>query len=63
MDNAQTRTLQRALRIAGSLESLASALRTDVDTLQTWLSGESRASTQAYLKALDIVAQGERYRG
>jgi hypothetical protein len=63
MENAQTRTLQRALRITGSLESLASALATDVDTLQTWLSGENRATTDAYLRALDIVAQGERYRG
>lgn len=62
MDNAQTRTLQRALGITGSMESLACALATDVGTLQAWLSGESRATTEAYLKALDIVARGERYR-
>jgi DNA-binding transcriptional regulator YiaG len=59
-DNAQTRTLQRALSIAGSAERLAAALATDVDTLRSWLAGEARASTDAYLKALDIVARGER---
>jgi hypothetical protein len=61
-DNAQTRTLRRALSIAGSLQCLAAALATDVETLESWLAGEHRATTEAYLTALDIVAQGERYR-
>jgi DNA-binding transcriptional regulator YiaG len=60
MDTAQTRTLQRALEIKGSVEALAAALGTEVETLRKWLSGEARATTQAYLKALDIVAQGPR---
>jgi hypothetical protein len=60
--NAQTRTFQRALSITGSAERLAIALATNVETLQTWLAGESRAPTEAYLKALDIVAEGERHR-
>jgi DNA-binding transcriptional regulator YiaG len=41
---------------------LAIALATNVETLQAWLAGESRAPTEAYLKALDIVAEGERHR-
>ena len=56
MENAHTRTLTRALEITGSLENLAFALDTDVEALRTWLSGQSRAPADAYLKALDIVS-------
>ena len=55
-DTPQTRTLRRALEIAGSSETLARMLQCEVATLLIWLAGEQPTPAQVYLKALDIVS-------
>jgi len=55
-DTPQTRTLRRALEIAGSAEALAAMLHCDARSLLTWLAGEQATPSQVYLKALDIVS-------
>jgi hypothetical protein len=55
-DTPQTRTLRRALEIAGSAEALALRLQCDARRLSGWLAGEEPTPSQVYLKALDIVS-------
>jgi DNA-binding transcriptional regulator YdaS (Cro superfamily) len=57
-NNAQTRTLKRAARIAGSEERLAQLLGCEVAQLRVWTSGEQPTPPQVYLRALDIVSRG-----
>ena len=55
-ENAQTRTLRRALEIAGSAERLAELLACDAAKLPHWLSGEQQTPSDVYLRALDVVS-------
>ena len=59
-DTAQTRTLKRALAIAGSVEHLAEALECGAAELGLWLGGDKSTPTDVYLRALDIVSGGPR---
>jgi hypothetical protein len=56
VDGPQTRTLRRALEIAGSPERLAAALNLRLAELQAYLSGARPVPQAVYLMALDIVA-------
>jgi DNA-binding transcriptional regulator YdaS (Cro superfamily) len=55
---AQTRTLQRALEIAGTMEALAVRLGASSAELSVWLSGERPTPSHVYLLALDVVSRG-----
>lgn len=57
-ENSVTRTLARALRAMGSLESLAEYLGVSQAQLVQWLTGNGRPPTPIYLRALDLVARG-----
>ena len=57
-NNAQTRTLKRAAKIAGSEDKLARLLGCDVAQLRLWASGEQPTPPHVYLRALDIVSHG-----
>jgi DNA-binding transcriptional regulator YiaG len=59
MENAQTRTLKRALEIVGSREWLAETLGVALSDLSAWLEGV-RCPHEVFLQALDIVARGLR---
>jgi DNA-binding transcriptional regulator YdaS (Cro superfamily) len=61
-DTAQTRTLHRALDVAGTVEQLARLLGAQPSDLASWLSGARQTPTEIYLRALDMVAQGDRFR-
>jgi len=54
----QQRTLSRAADALGSMERLAEALQVTQAVLADWVAGEAAVPTDAYLKALDIVARG-----
>jgi hypothetical protein len=58
LETAHTRTLQRALKIAGSTESLARALNVPPAELAAWMRGLRPLPTDVYLRALDMVASG-----
>lgn len=57
-DTAQTRTLKRALHIAGGEEKLARILRCEEAQLRSWLAGEEETPSAVYLLALDVVSRG-----
>ncbi len=57
-DTAQTRTLKRALHIAGGEEKLARNLKCDAAQLRRWLAGDEETPSGVYLKALDVVSHG-----
>jgi hypothetical protein len=52
----QTRTLQRALQIAGNAGALAGLLGCDAAQLARWLAGDEPTPAEIYLRALDIVS-------
>lgn len=52
------RTLKRALDIVGSEQRLARRLRVPLNDLQSWLTGEEKPPTTAFLTAVDIVVGG-----
>lgn len=54
-DTTYTRTLRRALQAAGSEEKLAEHLRTPLELLHKWLSGELQPPSDVYRAAFDIV--------
>jgi len=56
MDGSHTRTLQRALETLGSKERLAAALVVPLADLDAYLTGEKPLPHNAYLEALEIVA-------
>lgn len=58
MESAQTRTLERALRLLGSKERLAAALQIPVADLDDYLAGKKRLPYRAFIAAIDIVARG-----
>jgi hypothetical protein len=57
MDGAHVRTLRRALEIVVTKERLAAALEVSGEDLENYLAGERPLPHQAFLDALDIVAQ------
>jgi DNA-binding transcriptional regulator YdaS (Cro superfamily) len=61
-DTPQTRTLKRALKLAGTKEGLAGLLGADISDLSAWLSGDRATPAEIYLRALDLVSQGRLYK-
>jgi hypothetical protein len=57
-NTAQTRTLTRAVKIAGGEEKLAKLLPCDVAQLRRWIAGKEPTPPPVYLRALDIVSNG-----
>ena len=57
-NTAQTRTLQRALEVAGTLDQLAKRLSVKPADLVIWLEGDKPTPSHVYLLALDVVSQG-----
>jgi len=55
---AQTRTLKRALKIAGSEARLVELLGCKPAELRAWSAGERPTPPEVYLRALDIVSLG-----
>ena len=62
MDGAHKRTLERALQIVQSKERLAVALEVPIEELETYMAGERPLPDQAFITALDIVANGKEER-
>ena len=58
VDGAHVRTLERALKVVQTKERLAIALEVPVAELEFYLAGEKPLPNQAYITALDIVANG-----
>jgi len=58
VDTSITRTLGLALRTLGSRERLAAYLGVTEERLGEWLEGRREPPTDAYLRALDLVARG-----
>jgi hypothetical protein len=56
-DDTYTRTLRRAMELAGGETALAAALNTSAEVLSKWLSGELRPPLKMYFAALDIVTK------
>jgi len=56
------RTLQCALRVAGSERSLARKLCVPSEALRKWLAGDESLPTWAFLAAVDVIAEGEPFR-
>jgi DNA-binding transcriptional regulator YdaS (Cro superfamily) len=61
-DTPQTRTLKRALGVAGSTKRLADLLGADISDLSAWLAGDRSTPTDMYMRALDVVSQGHFYK-
>ena len=55
---AQTRTLRRALELAGTLKRLADRLLVSPSDLSSWISGAQPTPPEIYLRALDVVSRG-----
>jgi hypothetical protein len=60
MDGAHSRTLERALKVVETKEQLAVALDLPLDELDKYLTGEEPLPHQAFITALEIVANGRR---
>jgi len=58
MDGAHKRTLERALQVVQTKEGLAVALELPVEQLEACMSGDKVLPHQAFITALDIVANG-----
>jgi hypothetical protein len=56
-DTTHTRTLQRALKVVGSETKLAEELRTSLELLRKWMSGELAPPIRVYFAALDIATR------
>jgi DNA-binding transcriptional regulator YdaS (Cro superfamily) len=54
-DTTYTRTLKRAIEMAGGEAKLAERLGTSPDVLRKWISGELRPPSKVYFAALEIV--------
>jgi hypothetical protein len=55
-DNVYTRTLARAVEIAGGVEALARFLGSSPAEIRKWASGESNAPMPIFLAMVDVVA-------
>ena len=58
VDNAYTRTIQRAIAMIGSAEQLAAQLGASVAEVEAWTVGLEDPPPGIFLKAIDIIAQG-----
>ena len=58
MDGAHSRTLERALKVLETKERLAVALELPVKEIDQYMSGERPLPPEAFVLALDIVANG-----
>jgi hypothetical protein len=58
MDGAHKRTLERALQVVKTKERLAVALEVPLDELEAYMAGNKAVPNQAFITALDIVANG-----
>lgn len=58
MDGAHSRTLERALKLVQTKERLAVALELPLSEMDAYIAGEKALPHQAFLTALDIVANG-----
>lgn len=58
MDGSHKRTLERALEVVRTKERLAIALKMPLEELDAYIAGEKALPHQAYITALDIVANG-----
>ena len=56
-DTTYTRTLRRAIQVAGSEAKLAEQLRTSTEVLRKWVSGELQPPSKVYLAALDLLTR------
>jgi DNA-binding transcriptional regulator YdaS (Cro superfamily) len=61
-DSAHTRTLKRAVHIAGGTDKLAELLGVSSKSLAIWLAGDEPLPTDKYLLALDLVSQGPHHK-
>ncbi len=61
MDGAHTRTLERALKVVETKERLAVALELPLDEIDQYMAGEKPLPHQAFLTAIDIVANGRHH--
>ena len=58
MDGAHSRTLERALKLLETKERLAVALELPVEEIDLYIAGDKPLPDQAFLAAIDIVANG-----
>jgi hypothetical protein len=58
MDGAHARTLEGALKVVQTKERLAAALEVSLSDLEAYMRGEKPVPNQAFMTALDIVANG-----
>jgi DNA-binding transcriptional regulator YiaG len=56
-DTTYTRTLRKAIAVAGSEAKLAEVLHTSKEVLRKWLSGELQPPSKVYFAALDMVTR------
>lgn len=56
MPDLYLRTLQRAAQIAGGEQALALHLKVTPSHLNLWLKGLERPTTEAFLRAVDLVS-------
>lgn len=59
MDGAHKRTLERALQVVKTKERLAVVLEVPVPDLEAYMAGEKPLPHQAFITAIDIVANGK----
>ncbi|MFN2643958.1 MAG: hypothetical protein ABR570_03130 [Burkholderiales bacterium] len=59
MPDLYLRTLQRAAQIAGGEQALAVHLKVTPSHLSLWLKGLERPTTEAFLRAVDLVSEYE----
>jgi len=62
MDGAHKRTLERALQVVKTKERLAVALELRLEDLEVYMKGERPLPNQAFIAAIDIVANGHQER-
>lgn len=55
-DNAYTRTVHRAIVLAGGVEELAAQLQVSPAEVEAWKTGERAPGVPQFLSLLDIVA-------
>jgi DNA-binding transcriptional regulator YdaS (Cro superfamily) len=52
-------TLQRAVQIAGGMETLAARLGTDWKSVSQWAGGEAPMPERVFLEAVDLVLEDD----
>jgi hypothetical protein len=57
-DTVYTRTMRRAAEAMGNIERLSRALGASAVEIEAWIAGRTNPPPSAFLKAIDIVAEG-----